>query len=224
MKKIVLVIAVMALMVNVGCLGGYVKDEIKNQPIANKMYIHSSPKKGDYAVLKMVTQAAAANPQAAAMMGSTELTMKIKSSRGGLFTIHQSTETSTFGAGFMNDIEFDLVIDRNGNVKRGTLIETDTNTRTKLKIAKNGDKNYRKLIAVTSTQLKKWNIPTRITVPAGTFSVTAKRIKGENDEVVVQLSSKRAKFGHVASYSVTDAFGSNPKSFRIVELVRQGRR
>jgi pyrrolidone-carboxylate peptidase len=106
-------------------------------------------------------------------------------------------------AGFMNNLVFEITADYSGNVVKGFMIDTESGERTLLKIAKPGDKNYYASKPVTAVQMQQWGIPTRITVPAGTFTVTGRMVKhDDSDNYVDFLMNPKVKFGHVASYSV----------------------
>ncbi|MBN2041338.1 MAG: hypothetical protein JW864_14960 [Spirochaetes bacterium] len=226
MKKVTAILLLLMAVSTIGCLSSIVKNAAKDTPISNKIDIHSGAAKGDYAVLKSVKNDEMKNDATASMMtGETTTTFKIVKKGSGHLTIRQEISTSMIGASFMNNLVFEITSDYKGNVVKGFLIDADSGERTPLKIAKQGDDNYYAAKPVSASQLKKWGIPTRIKVPAGIFSVKGIMSKSDDSEnIVVFLMNPKAKFGHVASYSVyPDPDTGEMKAYKALELVKQGR-
>ena len=227
MRKITVMLSLFLAVATTGCISSIVKNAVKDTPIANRIDIHSGARKGDYAVLKSVkNEELKKDPGASMMAGETTTTISVVQKGGGYITIRQEVATSMIAAGFMNNLVFEITADYSGNVVKGFLIDTESGEKTPLKIAKAGDKNYYASKPVSAAQMQKWGIPARITVPAGTFSVTGRMVKHDDSEnFVVFLMNPGVKFGHVASYSVyPDSETGELKSQKALELIEQGRK
>ena len=227
MKRFNITAVLLCIMLSTGCLSAIVKNSVKDTPIANRIDIHSGARTGDYAVLRAINSETSKDPAASMLAGNTTSTMKVLKKSNGYITIGQETSTSMIGGGFMNSLVFQITADYRGNVRSGCMIDTRSGEKTPLKIARNGDKNYYHVKTVSNTQLRKWGIPTRITVPAGTFSVTGKASVNTDgsESITVFLVNPGVKFGHVATYAVyPDSETGVMTARRVLELVEQGRK
>ncbi len=222
MRKIIpmVLIGLMFTMMFTSCASMY-KSAAKSTKVSNGLPIHHNPEVGEYVVYRVVAQ----NPQQAAIMGETTFTQEITKVSGNEVTFTITTKAGGM-ASFMNGIVHEITTDLEGNTKRAFLI--DGAERTKLEIAKKGDDEYNTYDPISSEELAKYNISTDITVPAGTFSTSARTFndkdtaKKENARGVY-LGSKDVIFYQVATYVVSERDGKFT-SRKVMELIKQGKR
>ncbi len=224
MRKIITLLFILSALIFTGCIGSLVKNAAKDTPIANKIEMHKWARTGDYAVYKSIPNTQG-DQTAQALAGNTQVTLKVISAAGNTVTIRHETQTSMFGAGFMNNLVFQITADKKGNVLKGYMIDSDSNEKTPLKIAKQGDQNYKMFKNMNTAELRALNIPTRITVPAGTFKVYAKEATDTtNGTRTIYLYNPAVKFNQVATYVVYSNSETGKKEVkRVLELVQQGR-
>lgn len=221
MKKIISLTAVLSALLLTSCMSMIVKNTIRDTPIGNKIILHDNAKTGDYAVYR--AGLSDEDPQAQAMMGETTVNVQIVSAKGNDVHIRHATNSTGMSGMFVNNIVFEIFSDKEGNVKRGTY--NDGKETIELKIAGPGDENYNEFLPLKKADRDAWNIPERITVPAGTFDVEAMYYndKQNTDDIqAVYLGSKKAKFYHVATILVNKKEGNRLST--VLELVEQGNR
>ena len=209
------------LLLSTSCIKSIITGAVKDTPISNKVMLHSSPRVGDYAEYQL-SASAYDNP----MQGETKVTVRIASKEKGLFRVVQKTTTTMPYGGFMNDIIIEILCDASGNVKEGWLIDNETKEKTKLQIAKPGDQAYNMYRPFSAAGMKKYNIPTTVSVKAGKYSVKGitytDEIDAEKGATVVLLSSK-VKFQQVAAYAIyKNAETGEVESKMTLELIAQG--
>ncbi len=211
MKKISCAVLISAFLFGTGCLSAIIKSAVKDTPVANKIVLHSNPRVGDYALLKGGDEQ------------QSYAKYSIVSKKGSLYVIRIETGVIIPGIGEMGKVTFEMNADRAGNVSSAFLV--DGAERTPLKVAAPGDVSYLKPTSLTAAEKSKLEIPSRITVGAGTFNVTPLAYSQVNEGVeqkIVYLMNKSVKFGHVASYVYTIEGDDITKS-KALELAEQGR-
>lgn len=232
MKKTRLLTLLVAVLISVSttsCLKQMVKSAAKSAPVANKILLHSSPRVGDYAIYKVVPSAQSqTDPSTQMMQGETTTEIRIVGKVGNLFKINQTTNTTMIASRFMNDLVFELHSDAQGNIKKAFMIDKSSKERSELQIAKPGDKAYNLYNPLSSTEISKYRIPTKVTVPAGTFYTKAystTKNRNADEGFTVNLYSSKAKFQLTATYVVyNDPETGKIKAERNLELIEQGRK
>lgn len=222
MKKIIpmFLMGLMFTMLFTSCTSMY-KSAAKDSKITNGFPIHSDAQVGDYAIQRVVLQ----NPQQAAVMGTTTFTYEMIAVNGSEVTFTITTHANGM-ASFMNNIVYEITTDRDGKTIRAFLI--DGAERTELQVAQKGDDEYNEYAAISSSDLKLWNIPTNITVPAGSFNTEAKTYEnketcGKENIRGVYLGNRDIKFFHASTFVVEERDGEFI-SRKVMELIEQGNR
>ncbi|MDA3884760.1 MAG: hypothetical protein PF638_04120 [Candidatus Delongbacteria bacterium] len=220
MKKILLSITVISMLLLTSCMSMMLQSTIKNTPISNKIMLHDNVRVGDYAVYK--SKIDAEDEQSKAMIGETTVTVQITEiNRSGVY-IKQTVQTTGVAAIFANTMEFNLVSDREGNIKSGYFY--DGPEKIPLNIAKPGDAAYNTFEKLNKTDHKKWNIPREVTVPAGIFTVDAMYYNDKDTKLgthSVYLVSDKVSFYNVATMLVEEQ-PDGTKQTIVMELVELG--
>ncbi|MBN2790348.1 MAG: hypothetical protein JXR69_09180 [Candidatus Delongbacteria bacterium] len=222
MKKTILLLIMTLTLVLTSCMNMMLQSTMKNTPISNKIMLHDNIRVGDYAVYR--SKIDAEDEQSKKMAGETTVTVQITDINRSGVNIKQTAHTTGVAAIFANTIEFDLVSDREGNIKTGFFY--DGPEKIPLKIAKPGDAAYNTFGKLNKTDHKKWNIPREVTVPAGTFTVDAVYYNDKDTQEgthSVYLGNKKVKFYNVATMLVEES-ADGIKSTVIMELVELGRK
>lgn len=210
MRKFLLASLVLMTLMGTSCIKSIVSSAAKDSKVNNRMMLHSNPRVGDYAIFRGASS-------------QVQMTMKIKSKRGGLYIVTSDTAFGVSGK-YMTTLLLELHVTRSGYVKKAYVVESSG--KTPLQIARKGDKEYMVMTRVTGSQLRAMKIPRRVTVPAGTYSVTPVVFKSKQDGQdvrTVHLVNKRVKFGMVAAYTYNYEGGKYDK-LKSMELVEQGRK
>lgn len=191
-----------------------VKSAVKDAPITNRIFLHPSPKVGDYARLDL--KMAGDSKQAAMMRGSSFSEMEIVDISGGKITIeHKVTNTGMMA--LAGNLHFRYITDMDGNVMKGYFVEGAN--KTAMKIAKPGDDAYNPFKVISKEDMESWNAPYTISVAAGEFKCTPYYYKDPKnpEKKVIYYINEDVKFGHVASYVVDMDNGSRVS----MELTKQ---
>ena len=218
MKKVILLIVATSALILTSCMSMIVKNTIKDTPITNRIVLHNNVRQGDYAVYRTLTDIG--DPQLETVTGETTVRIEVESVNGNEIHIKQTTNSTGMSGMFVNNIVFNMITDKDGNVKSASY--TDGEEIVPLKIAQPGDDIYNEYQKVNKSDHKKWNIPENITVPAGTFKVDAmyyndKKYEDKND--IFYMGTKKVNFYHVATM-ITDEDTRELK--KITELIEQG--
>ena len=230
-KRITRLTVLVAVMLSTtSCLKSIVKSTIEKEPIANKIALHSNPRKGDYAIYKVVPSSKALqDPTAKMLQGETTVEIKITDVKNGLFVLQQKTKTTMVASSFMNDLVFEMYCDKSGNIKKAVLIDKSSGERKNLKIAAPGEKNYNMLKTVSRAEMSKYGIPSSVKTSAGNFSVSdaASNNAEKNPEngFVIYVMNNKVKFKHIASFAVyKNSDSGEVESSKNLVLVEQGRK
>ena len=222
MKKFLLLIIVLSMLLLTSCMSMMLQSTIKNTPISNKIMLHDNIRAGDYAIYK--SKIDVEDEQSKAMIGETTVTVKVINITRNRVTILQTMHTTGVAAIFANTMEFELISDLKGNIISGSFYEGPE--KTPLKIAKPGDDVYNTFGKLNKTDHSKWNIPGKVTVPAGTFTVDAMYYNDKDMQEgthSVYLGTKKVKFFNVATMVVEEK-PDGTKIRTVMELVEQGRK
>ncbi len=211
MKKVLLILFSALLISQAGCLGSLIKNSAKDTPLNNKMLLHRYARVGDYAIFRGANDTA-------------QVKMKIVAKIGGLYQIRTKTGLVLPGIGFRNTLTIDVYTDSRGNVKKGYLIDGDE--KTPLKVAAPGQNEYRLPYRLSAAQKREFDLGSTVTVRAGTFKVSTVAFKSrekDKDTIIVYQTNSRAKFMHVAGYSLIKN-GSEYQKHPALEMIEQGNR
>ncbi len=212
MKKILLPLLFIALLGSTSCLSTIVSQAAKSSKVNNKMVLHSNPRVGDYAILK-------------GSAGNTQMKLEIVKISHGLYVVRSETGVGMTGVGFMASLVVELHVTRSGIVKKAFVVEGTQYT--PIQIARKGDPEYMTVVRLTSSEKRELDVPSRITVPAGTYSVSSvafKSQKNDTEQRTVNLTSSRVKFGMVASYVYVKNSDGSFSRHQGFELAEQGRK
>ncbi|NOR45927.1 MAG: DUF1684 domain-containing protein [Candidatus Delongbacteria bacterium] len=220
MKKFLLLITVLSTLLLTSCMSMMLQSTIKNTPISNKIMLHDNIRVGDYAIYKSKIETE--DEQSKAMIGETTVTVKVTNITRNRVTISQTMHTTGVAAIFANTMEFELISDKEGNIISGIFYQGPE--KIALKIAKPGDAVYNTFGKLNKTDHKKWEIPRKVTVPAGTFTVDAMYYSDKDTQPgthSIYLGTKKVKFYNVATMVVEEK-SDGTKIRTVMELVEQG--
>jgi hypothetical protein len=213
-----LVIIVIPLMLN-GCLSSYIKNEIKQTDVGQKINIHENPQIGDYAVLKDSEDDTEMIQEIIDIKNnSVHIKFRIKFNLDSLFTTLM---------GSVNNSHFEFLTDKKGKTLEAYFIDPENNEKDILGISNEKIKTH----IVEGDYL--------ITTKAGNFKTKLVWHTEKDEEGIlynITFLSKNVKFNTVRSFtfsskkkfekfislSINKKIKYKPEN--IIELVKQGKK
>jgi len=194
-KKIIILLFLSILVIfNVSCWKQFVKSVGTTLIYNNKILLHKNPRVGDYAIYK--------NYYENAINTMTRKIIKVENNR-----ITMTVEQNSSDDQRLNDLYWEIITDPSGNVIDMYQIDKEDNSRAQLKIAKQpGEgfiKEYANTFGIAGSSIQ---IPGKITVPAGTFTVSTKSKFTQEKYTISEIDyliNDKVPFLEVYSYHYT---------------------